>query len=243
MTTEGEEVTVEPTVPRQSRKTPKAPRDFGPVQFPELLGLSTWQFERALRNELIPPPDVDGRRWSSAVAGTVLDRLDQIRDAVGEQPDVGAWRAAEVLAARFDCEVDPETVMELGRMGLIPVIGAYKDHDLYDGRALETFTDRQALNEAARAGILYTADKATMFLQVRRSDFGHLLRTGRLAEVHRVRSSHQRRREHPAVALYRRRDLDALLADPDIPWEEVRATPAGRPSPLSKLTAPEPAAT
>jgi hypothetical protein len=64
---------VETTVPRQSRKTSKAPREFGPIQFPELLGLSTWQFERALRDELIPPPDIDGRRWSSAVAGTTTN--------------------------------------------------------------------------------------------------------------------------------------------------------------------------
>jgi hypothetical protein len=243
MTTEGEGVAVEAAVPRQSRKTAKAPSDFGPVQFPELLGLSTWEFERARRDDLIPSPDIDGRRWSSAVAGTVLDRLDQIRDAIGTQPDVGAWRAAEILAERFGVEVESATVMELGRMELVPVRGSYKGHDLYDGRALEQFADREALEAAARSGRLYTADQAMEYLQVGRADLGHLVRTGWLVEVHRVHSSHQRRREHPAVPLYRRGDLDELLAHPDIPWEQVRATPRGRPSALAKLAAREPAAT
>lgn len=33
------------------------PKDYGPVQFPSLLGLPLWAFERALHDGLIPPAD------------------------------------------------------------------------------------------------------------------------------------------------------------------------------------------
>ncbi|MGW7603159.1 hypothetical protein [Streptomyces antimycoticus] len=46
----------------------------------------------------------------------------------------------------------------------------------------------------------------------------------------------QRRRDVPAVPLFRRGDLDVLLHHPAIDWTAVRATPRGRPSPLARLT-------
>lgn len=38
-----------------------------------------------------------------------LPRLDETRVAAGTKPDIGAWRAAYVLAERFGCEVAAPT--------------------------------------------------------------------------------------------------------------------------------------
>lgn len=219
----------------------KEPTDYGPIQFPGRLGLQQWEFERAQNLGLIPPADVaSGTRWSAGVVADALSRMDEIRAAVGSQPDIGAWRAAEVFTERFGYEVAADAVMELGRRHLIPVVGEYKGHALYDGRALEAFTDRDALDAAAHAGQLYSKSAAAAYLRVRQADLEHLLRAGLLTESHRVRSWNQPKRAYPAVALYRRGDLDALLARTDIDWKQVQSTPKGYPSPLAKLPDKEP---
>ncbi|MGO4636102.1 hypothetical protein AB4225_35065 [Streptomyces sp. 2RAF24] len=51
-----------------------------------------------------------------------------------------------------------------------------------------------------------------------------------------LRSRHQPRSWAPSVPLYRLGDLDVLLAHPAIDWQEIRATPKGRPSALARLT-------
>lgn len=220
-----------------SRRTPK---DYGPVQFPGRLGLPLWAFERALRDELIPPADPVTGRWPASVADAALAGPDQIREAVGTQPDVGAGRAAAVLSARFGTEVPADVLPELDRMGLVPCTGEYKGYDLYDGRALERFSDRDALDQAMTAGRLLTRDEAAGYLQVRRSDAGHLVAAHWLEPVTWVRSGWQRRRSAPQVPLFRAGDLDILLAHPAVDWADVRATPPGRPSPLARLTARPP---
>jgi hypothetical protein len=217
-----------------------APKDYGPVQFPALLGLPLWAFERALRDGLIPPTGPSGR-WPASVAGEALARLGQIREAVGTQPDVGAGRAAAVLSARFATKVPADVLLELDRMGLIPCTGEYKGYDLYDGRALERFSDRAALDRAQVAGRLLTRDEVAGYLQVRRSDVGHLVAAHWLEPVTWVYSRWRRRDQAaPRVPLFRAGDLDILLAHPAIDWTVVPATPAGRPSPLARLTARPP---
>jgi hypothetical protein len=104
--------------------------------------------------------------------------------------------------------------------------------------ALEAFTDRAALERAMRDGRLLTADRAAAYLKIRRADLDHLVRARWLEDVKRVRSGWQRRRDYPAVALYRAENLDVLAAHPAIDGEEIRATPSGRPSALARLTAP-----
>ncbi len=213
------------------------PKDYGPAQFPALLGLPLWAFERALADGLIPPADPGTRRWPASAADGALARLEQIRAAVGTQPDVGAGRAAAVLSARFGTSVPADVLLELDRAGLIPCVGEYKGYPVYDGRALETFSDRDALNRAMAAGRLLTRDEAARHLQIRPSDIGHLISARWLEPVTWVRSSWQRRRSAPEVPLFRVADLDILLAHPAIDWGAVRSTPAGRPSPLARLTA------
>jgi hypothetical protein len=207
---------------------------YGPRQLADRLGLAAWQLARALDQGLLPPPGPDGR-WPPPAVEAAAARTDQLRAQVGALPDVGAWRAAEVLADRFALDVDAGAVAELARAGLLPQAGHYKGNALYDGRALERLGDRAAVQRAARQGRLRTADEAAAYLGVRRSDLDHLVRAGRLAPATWGRSRWQARRAAPRVALYRTGDLDALATDPAIDWPRVRATPPGRPSALARL--------
>lgn len=210
------------------------PETYGPVQFPNHLGLAGWEFQRARDLGLIPGPDAQGR-WSAEVVAAARNGLTAIRAAIGTQPDVGPHRAAELLSERLGVEVTVDAVRELARTGLLPVTGEYKGHPLYSGRALETFDDLGAVKAAAECGKLLMKDEAAAYLRVRPADLEHLLRAGLLTEGHRVRNSHRSRRAAPTVVLLRRGDLDALLASPDIDWSAVRSTPKGRPSVLAKL--------
>jgi hypothetical protein len=158
--------------------------------------------------------------------------------AAGSVPDLGAVRAAEVLSARLGTTVTGDGVEELARRGLIPVTGSYKGYPLYDGRALEGFTDTAAAAEACRAGRLRTVTEVTAYLRARRADVDRLIRVRFLNPVKYVHGPWDRR-DTFSVPLYRTGDLDALLARADIDWEAVRSTPPGRRSPLARLTEPE----
>uniref|UniRef100_UPI003F496D36 hypothetical protein n=1 Tax=Amycolatopsis sp. CA-290885 TaxID=3239925 RepID=UPI003F496D36 len=216
-------------------------KDYGPIQITERLRLATWQIERAMESGLLTRPDASGR-WPAAAVDDALTRREEIVAAVGALPDMGASRAADVLAGRFGLEDVPASVLvELARRGVVPQVGEYKGHALYCGRALEAFSDRETLEVALRDGRLLMADEVAEYLRVRRSDVDQLVRSGWLVAVSWARSGWQRRREAPAVALYRAGDLDALLEDPGIDWEAVRSTAPGRRSPLARL-APRPGA-
>lgn len=121
-------------------------------------------------------------------------------------PDVGAVRAAEVLSGRLGLVVTADGVEELARRGLLPVTGYYKDHALYDGRALEAFTDTAAAADATWGGHLRTAGQAAAYLRIRRSDLGHLTRPGILRPVKHGRGPFDRRGQ-ASVPLYRTGDL------------------------------------
>lgn len=219
-----------------SRKEAKVPADYGPQQAPARLGLDLWQWERALRDRLIPAADVRGGRWSAAVVDAALIRVEEIRRATGGLPDCGASRAADVLTERFGVDVHRGAVVELARTGAVPCIGEYKGRALYDGRALAGFADREALDRALCDGRLYTRDQVAGVLDVRASDVGHLVRTRWLVPVDWADNRHvSRRRGRESVPLYRHADLTQLLADPAIDWTAVRSTPAGRCSALASL--------
>ncbi|MEU9797190.1 hypothetical protein AB0E27_42790 [Streptomyces sparsogenes] len=214
--------------------------DYGPQQFPDRLGFALWQFERALAKGLIPPADIGGRRWSAAVVEETAARAKEILAAIGGLPDMGAVRASELLEERFGTPVAPEVLIELDRLGLVKCVGEYKGHPLYDGQALEHFTDQAALEKAKHSGRLLTRTEAAKHLGIRDCDFDHLTKAAWLQPTTRVHSGWQRRRDIPCVALYRLGDLELLLAHPAIDWDEIRATPKGRPSPLARLAPPPP---
>ena len=183
------------TAPRAAR------RDFGPVQLADHLGLARWQLDRALADGLIPGPDRPRGRWSATIADAALAGIEAIRAAAGPVPDLGAVRAAEVLSGRLGFAMTADGVEELARRGLLPVTGYFKDHALYDGRALEAFTDHVAAASAAWAGQLRTADQAAAYLKIRRSDLDHLTRPGVLRPVKYGRGPWDRRGrgQRPAV--------------------------------------------
>jgi hypothetical protein len=199
-----------------------APRRFGPVQLANYLSLEQWQLDRAVSDGLIPGPDRSRGRWSAPMADAALAGIAVIRAAAGSIPDLGAVRAAGVLSRRLGLEVTADGVEELARRDLLPVTGSYKQHALYDGRALEAFTDTRAAAEATRTDQLRTAGQAAAYLRIRRSDLNHLTRSGVLTSVKYGHGPWDRRNE-ASVPLYRTGDLDQLTARPDIDWAAVRA--------------------
>ncbi|MGO4636104.1 hypothetical protein AB4225_35075 [Streptomyces sp. 2RAF24] len=216
--------------------TTKPPAASGPQQFPDALAAELWRFERALAHGLIPPADVHGCRWSATVLQAALDAKAEIWPATGTLPDKDATRPATLLAERFGIPVDADVLPELDRKGLIPRTDDYKSHPLYDGLATENVTHRTALDKARRDGRLLDRHPAARHPAIRDSNFTHLTRPRWLRPATHVRSRHQPRSWAPSVPLYRLGDLDVLLAHPAIDWDDVRATPKGRPSALAHLT-------
>ena len=214
-------------------------REYGPVQLAGFLGLGRWQLDRALTDGLIPGPDTRSGKWSSAVAREAAARLTDIRAAVSGIPDLGAMRAADVLTQRLGTPVTSDGVTELARRGLIPVAGHYKGFAVYDGRALEAFTDASAATEANRAGRLRIAGEAAEYLRIRRADLDHLIRAGLLTPAGWAHGPFDRR-DTRSVPLYRTGDLEDIediVTECGIDWDAVRATPKGRRSLLASLPA------
>jgi hypothetical protein len=211
---------------------------YGPVQLAAHLELERWQLSRAVQAGLVGGPDLAGGRWSAAAAAAALARVALIREAGGSVPDLGAVRAAGVLAFRLGVPVTADGVEELARRDMLPVAGSYKSWPVYDGRALEAFADAAMAAEATRAGELRTADQSAAYLRIRRSDLNHLTRSKILTPVKWGRGPWDRR-GMCSVPLYRTGDLDRLAARPGIDWTAVRATPPGRRSPLARLAEAE----
>lgn len=59
--------------------------DFGPVQLARWLGIEESQLRRAQNRGLIPPPDIDDKRWSYTLAKTLPDRVDDIVAALAPE--------------------------------------------------------------------------------------------------------------------------------------------------------------
>lgn len=222
--------------------TAKASRAaLGPGPLAERLGLKAWQLDRARRSGMIPEMD-RSKGWSADLVDRIAEpsALAELRELVGQVPDCGAFNAAKHLTERFGVQVDPDTVHELSRMGRLAIIGWNEGYPVYDGRSIEVFDDRAALDKAAADGALLTSDDSAGHLEIRRADLDHLVRAGLLKPARWGRSGHGRKSDGATVALYRIADLRAVAARTDIDWAAVRATPAGQRSPLAKLpTAPK----
>ncbi|WP_405802550.1 hypothetical protein [Streptomyces sp. NBC_01187] len=213
----------------------KTPSSFGPRQLAEHLGIPEWQFDRARRLDRVPAPDRARGRWSRATVEDIAPRLDEVVEAAGSVPDMGAVRAAEHLTQRLGMDVTPDAVAELARQGLLRTVEPYKGNNAYDGQDLEALTDRVAVERAGHDGEQLLRDEVAERLGVREVDVRHLVRAGLLTPVRWVRSWHQRRSAAPCVPLYRAADLTALQERHDINWSAVRATPRGQRSPPTSL--------
>jgi hypothetical protein len=200
----------EPRARRQPKPKPR-PADFGPVQVLGHTRLAGWQWDAATAAGLIPPPDVDGHRWSAAVADAVAARYEEIIAAVGTDAPIGGHRAAARLAGRTGLGVEKPDVEALADAGLLTVAGWYKDWPLWDCRALDA-VDADAVGavvaerQAWIAGSISTWD-APAYLGWRRDEF--------------TRVARQRGLTPGRLDRYARADLDVFAGDEDLA-EQVR---------------------
>jgi hypothetical protein len=127
-------------------KRVNTPVDYGPVQAPRRLGLAGWQFEAAIRRGLIPYAGPGGR-WPAEVIEDAAGRLPEILAAVGDQPPVGANRAAERLSERLQTDIDRAEVDAVAEQGLLPAAGEYKGWPLYDAVDLDNLAATHAAGD------------------------------------------------------------------------------------------------
>lgn len=113
------------------------PTTYGPIQLPNRLGLTLWQFDAARRRGLVPDPDVPGGRWSQEVTDQLTGQVEDIVAVVGAEPPIGAARAASRLASRAGLEVDRDDVRVLAERGVLTACGEYEGWPLYDPRHLD----------------------------------------------------------------------------------------------------------
>ena len=114
-------------MPPTTPETPAWRTRYGPQQMRELLGLTEWQYHRAMTAGVLPRPDAGGGKFSGVLARQLYADRIAIRRHAGTVPDVGADRAAAVLADRLGIDVTSDAVHELGRRGLLLVVDFYKD--------------------------------------------------------------------------------------------------------------------
>jgi len=86
-------------------------------------GLAEWQWDAGRAAGLIGSPDVDGRRWSAAIANDVIARRDEITAVVGTEAPIGGHKAAARLAERSGLAVEKPDVEALADAGLLATVG------------------------------------------------------------------------------------------------------------------------
>lgn len=132
---------------------PKTRPDYGFVQLAAELGLARWQLRVARERGLVPPPDLEGGRWSAAVVAEAAGRAERIRATLGEDPPVGAVKAAERLAVRIGLDVEPADVEVLVLSGELAMADRYQGRPLYDPHDIDVLdAGRVAEVVAARKG-------------------------------------------------------------------------------------------
>ncbi|HEX2312858.1 MAG TPA: hypothetical protein VHJ17_03945 [Thermomonospora sp.] len=128
---------------------------YGSLQLAARLGLARWQLRVAGERGLIPPPDLDGGRWSAALAEQTAGRAAEIRAALGDDPPVGAVKAAERLSVRVGLDVERADVEALVVSGALAMADHYNGRALYDPRDLDALdAERVTAVVAARKGPL-----------------------------------------------------------------------------------------
>ncbi|SEG80824.1 hypothetical protein SAMN04489712_113158 [Thermomonospora echinospora] len=126
---------------------------LGFVQLAAELDLARWQLRLARERGLVPPPDLEGGRWSAAAVAEVTGRAAQIRAALGEDPPVGAVKAAERLAVRVGLDVEPADIEVLVISGELVMADRFQGRPLYDPHDIDAL-DAGRVTEivAARKG-------------------------------------------------------------------------------------------
>ncbi|MBA9004794.1 hypothetical protein [Thermomonospora cellulosilytica] len=126
---------------------------YGFAQLAARMQLARWQLRLAVERGLVPPPDGEDGRWSAAAAADLPPRAAHIRSVLGEDPPIGAVKAAERLAVRVGLDVEPADVEVLVVSGELPVTGRYQGRPLYALHDIDALDpDRVTEIGAARKG-------------------------------------------------------------------------------------------
>ncbi|WP_030678432.1 hypothetical protein [Streptomyces rimosus] len=110
---------------------------FGPHQLASELELQRWQVGRAEQRGMIPPPDVDGRRWSRRVVDGLRGEVERIRETLGDHPGLGSIDAAKRLAERTELEVEREDVRVLAEEGLLRPAGEFRGYPMFSLESID----------------------------------------------------------------------------------------------------------
>lgn len=150
----------------------------------------------------------------------------------GVSPDLGAWRAADLLASRLGLAVTAAGIEELAARGAIRPTHKLRGVQLYSGEDLAALAD-PAVVAGAQASRDRTAAEAAAYMRIREKDFRLLAKVGMIPAARYCYGQWAR------FPLYACATLDAFLARADIDWAAVRATPRNRRSLLYYLAEPE----
>jgi hypothetical protein len=215
--------------------------EYDATQATKRLRVSAAAFRWARHIGLIPAPDVSSWQWSRA-AVEALD-ADAIRAAMPSPPISGgaaADRIAEALGTPNvigeKANVTSFVVRRFIDRKLLTELSANPDGSLvHPGQVAETCR-RQDLAELVAADTPLGPEQAAARLGVRRAEFDWMLRLKWIkpAESIEVRFGTSRAGAVD-VALYTTASVDALAARADVDWEQLRAVPKGRRSPLAAL--------
>ncbi|TDD70593.1 hypothetical protein E1293_34625 [Actinomadura darangshiensis] len=110
---------------------------YGANQFAGLLALTRWQLRIGLEHGLLPGPDLDGDRWSAALAEDAQGCGNEVITRFGGDPPVGSARAASRLASRVGLDVERPDIEVLVAKGDLNVISSFRGHPVYLLRDLD----------------------------------------------------------------------------------------------------------
>ncbi|NDU72806.1 hypothetical protein GWI34_09215 [Actinomadura sp. DSM 109109] len=111
--------------------------DHGAGQLAILLGLTRWQVRLGREHGLLPEPDLEGDRWSAALAEGARSRSAEIIARFGDDPPIGSARAAARLASRVGLDVERGDIEILVAQGDLNVISTFRGFPVYLLRDLD----------------------------------------------------------------------------------------------------------
>lgn len=125
-------------------------------QLAAILGLAGWQLRLALEQGMLPQPDLEEGRWSAALVQDCERRAGRVLEALGDDPPIGAVRAAARVAERVGLDVDRADIEALVVSGRLTMAGHYQDYPLYALRDLDALDGKTVTKVvAARKGPLF----------------------------------------------------------------------------------------
>lgn len=129
--------------PAAAKKRPKTRDSYGSIQLARLMGLKEWQVLRAKQRGLIPPPDIDDRRWSQPIAEGLPERTPHILNEIGDHPGLGSQKAADRLKERTSLDVTRQEITELAAQDKLCPVGEYMGSALYSLDDLDALPTEQ----------------------------------------------------------------------------------------------------